>query len=62
MEKLIKKVSRLREELALMRRMSDKPVDGFREMRENRVVAAFACATYVVLSLVFTSGWSLFGF
>jgi hypothetical protein len=53
MEKLIKKVSRLREELALMRRVSDQPVSGFREMRENGVLAAFTYAIYVVLSLIF---------
>jgi hypothetical protein len=52
MEKLIKTVSRLREELALVRRVSDQPVGGFREMRENGVLAAFTYATYVVLSLI----------
>ena len=34
-----------------MRRVSDQPVGGFREMRENGVLAAFTHATYVVFLL-----------
>jgi hypothetical protein len=56
-QELEEEVSKLREELATMSRMSSHPAMGnFREMMENGVLFAVAYAAWMVFSVVLTSG------